>query len=41
MEMGGGKETSDNEEEDTEDVATVDDIDESGDKKNPGQNIDS
>jgi hypothetical protein len=32
MEMGG-EGTSDNEEEDTEDVATVDGIDESGDKK--------
>jgi hypothetical protein len=33
MEVGGGKGTSDNEEEDTEDVATVDDIDKRGDKK--------
>jgi hypothetical protein len=31
--QGGGKGTSDNEEEDTDDIATVHDIDEGGDKK--------
>jgi hypothetical protein len=36
----GGEGTSDNEEEDTDDVATVDHIDEGGDKKHR-QNIDS
>jgi hypothetical protein len=37
----GGEGTCGNEEEDTDDVATVDDIDEGGDKKKHRQNIDS